>query len=375
MPGISFDEILENKRKGSLKIIMGYAAGVGKTYSMLKEGRALKERGFDIVIGYVEPHKRPETQILIEGLEQLPLKMISVGDVQFYEMDVEAIIKRAPQVVLIDELAHTNILGSKNTKRYMDVLEILDAQINVICTLNVQHLESVADKVGASTKVPVHERIPDKFLQIAQQIVMADVSMEDLRERLRLGKIYDKARAETALVNFFTYHNLAFLRELCLREVAGNQSQRLEENDLIENHESVAEETVMISISSDPTNGASLIRKGTRLAARLSSRVYVVYVQRKSEDPSLIDSQLQRKLQQNFDLAVRLGAEVKVIPSENIPNALSNFALENKIKHAVFGKSRLSPLAERIRGSVIIDFIHDAIGVDVHIVNTEGRGK
>ncbi|MES2615684.1 MAG: kinase [Bdellovibrionota bacterium] len=367
----TFDEILENKRKGSLKIIMGYAAGVGKTYSMLKEAHTLKERDFDVIIGYVEPHKRNDTQALVEGLEQIPPKQIKVGETIFYEMDVEAVIARAPQIVLVDELAHTNAVGSKNTKRYMDVLEILEAQINVITTLNVQHLESIADKVGAATKIPIHERIPDKFLQIAQQIVMADVSMEDLRERLRLGKIYDKSRAETALMNFFTYHNLAFLRELCLREVAGNQFQRLEENDLLEKHESLAEEIVMVSLSSDPTNAAVLIRKGTKMAARLSSRVYIIYVQKKSEDPSHIDSQLQRKLQQNFDLAIRLGAEVKMLHSERVADALVNFALENKIKHAVFGKSRLTPIRERIRGSILLEFIHNAVGVDVHVVNTE----
>lgn len=370
----TFDEILENKRKGSLKIIMGYAAGVGKTYSMLKEAHTLKERGFDVVIGYVEPHKRSETQALVAGLEQVPLKMLKVGDVTFYEMDVDAIIARAPKIVLVDELAHTNIAGSKHAKRYLDVLDILEAEINVISTLNVQHLESISDKVSTATKVPIHERIPDKFLQIASQIVMADVSMEDLRERLRLGKIYDKTRAETALINFFTYHNLAFLRELCLREVAGNQFQRLEENELLEKNNAVAEEAVMISLSSDPTNAPTLIRKGTKLAARLSSRVFVVFVQKKSEDPSHIDSQLQRKLQQNFDLALRLGAEVKILHSERIADALVNFALENKIKHAVFGKSRLSPVAERIRGSILLEFIHDAVGVDVHVVNTESAG-
>lgn len=369
----TFDEILEKKRKGSLKIIMGYAAGVGKTYSMLKEAHALKENGFDVVIGYVEPHKRTDTQAVVAGIEQVPLKMIKIRESTFYEMDVDAIIARAPQVVLVDELAHTNIVGSKNVKRYMDVLDILESEINVISTLNVQHLESVADKVGAATKVSIHERIPDKILQVAQQIVMADVSMEDLRERLRLGKIYDKSRAETALVNFFTYHNLAFLRELCLREVAGNQFQKLEENDLLEKNENVAEEAVMIALSSDPTNADVLIRKGTKLAARLSSRVYVIYVEKKAEDPSHIDSQLQRKLQQNFDLAIRLGAELKILHAENISDTLVNFALENKIKHAVFGNSRLSPLRERIRGSILLDFIHDAIGVDVHIIHKERR--
>ncbi|WP_186644390.1 kinase [Fluviispira vulneris] len=370
----TFEEILESKRRGSLKIIIGYAAGVGKTYSMLKEAQTLKQRGFDVVIGYVEPHKRPETQALVAGLEQVELKKCIIGSNEFLEMDVEAIIKRAPQIVLVDELAHTNVVGSKNAKRYLDVLEILDAEINVISTLNVQHLESVSDRVVSATKAPVFERIPDKVLQIAQQIVMADISMEDLRERLRLGKVYDKEKVDNALSNFFSYNNLAFLREICLREAAGNQFQKMQESEFGDN-KTFAEEAVMVALSSDPTNAAMLIRKGTKLAARLSSRVYVTYVQKKSEDPAHIDSQLQRKIQQNFDLATKLGAEVKILSGERISDILVNFALENKIKHAVFGKSRLTPLRERVRGSILLEFIHDAVGVDVHIINVESGGK
>jgi two-component system sensor histidine kinase KdpD len=188
---LTFDQVLESKRKGSLKIIIGYAAGVGKTFSMLTEAQLLKKQGFDVVIGYVEPHKRQDTQKLTEGLEQVPLKTFEVNGTTMFEMDVEAIIKRNPQIVLVDELAHTNLVGSKNPKRYLDAMEILEAKINVISTLNVQHLESIADRVVYATNAPVHERVPDKFLQMAQQIVMADISMEDLRERLRQGKIYE----------------------------------------------------------------------------------------------------------------------------------------------------------------------------------------
>lgn len=366
----TFEEIIDSKRRGSLKIIMGYAAGVGKTYSMLTEAHVLKQRGLDVVIGYVEPHKRSDTQALVVGLEQVPLKKYFVGEAIFYEMDIDAILKRHPQVVLVDELAHTNARGSKHAKRYMDVIDILDAEINVISTLNVQHLESVADRVAAATKAPVQERIPDKILQIAHQIVMADITMEDLRERLRIGKIYDKDKIDNALINFFTFNNLSFLREVCLREAAGNQYQKIQENSYGEN-KVYAEEAVMVALSSDPTNASILIRKGTKLAARLSSRVYVAYVQKKAEDPEHIDSQLQRKLQINFELATKLGAEVKVLHGENISDVLVNFAFENKICHAVFGKSRLTPLRERLRGSILLEFIHDAVGIDVHVVSVE----
>ncbi|KAB8033512.1 kinase [Fluviispira multicolorata] len=370
----TFEEILETKRRGSLKIILGYAAGVGKTYAMLNEAHRLKQRGFDVVIAYIEPHRRPETQALLAGLEQVPLKTFNVGDKTFTEMDVDAVISRQPQIVLVDELAHTNIVGSKNTKRFLDVLEILNAEINVITTLNVQHLESIADRVVAATKAPVHERIPDKVLQFAQQIVMADISMEDLRERLRLGKVYEKDKADNALANFFSYNNLAFLREICLREAAGNQYQKMQENEFSENY-AIAEEAVMVALSSDPNNAPMLIRKGTKLASRLSSRVFVTYVQKKSEDPAHIDSQLQRKIQQNFDLATKLGAEVKILYGEKISDILVNFAIDNKIRHAVFGKSRLTPIRERLRGSILLEFIHDAAGVDVHIINVESGGK
>jgi two-component system sensor histidine kinase KdpD len=366
----TFEEILESKRRGSLKIIMGYAAGVGKTYSMLSEAQALKQRGFDVVIGYVEPHRRPDTQSLVIGLEQVPLNKYSFVNMEYYEMDVDAIIKRNPQIVLVDELAHTNARGSKHEKRYMDVIDILNSQINVITTLNVQHLESVADRVSAATKASVHERIPDKILQLAHQIVMADISMEDLRERLRLGKIYDQDKVDNALINFFTYNNLSFLREICLREAAGNQFQKMQENSFGEG-KVFAEEAVMVALSSDPTNAPTLIRKGTKMAARLSSRVYVTYVQKKAEDPSHIDSQLQRKLQQNFELATKQGAIVRILQGENISDVLVNFAFENKIRHAVFGKSRLTPLRERIRGSILLEFIHDAVGIDVHIISVE----
>jgi two-component system, OmpR family, sensor histidine kinase KdpD len=366
----TFEEILESKRRGSLKIIMGYAAGVGKTFSMLTEAKALKQRGFDVVIGYVEPHRRPETQALVAGLEQVPLKTFSFGDAVFKEMDVDAIISRNPQIVLVDELAHTNAKGSKHEKRYLDVMDILNSKINVISTLNVQHLESVADRVAAATKAPVQERIPDKILQVAHQIVMADITMEDLRERLRLGKIYDKEKVDNALINFFNYNNLSFLREICLREAAGNQFQKMQENNY-GNNKTFAEEAVMVALSSDPTNAPTLIRKGTKLAARLSSRVYVTYVQKKAEDPSNIDSQLQRKLQINFDLATKLGAEVRVLHGENVSDVLVNFAFENNICHAVFGKSRLTPIRERLRGSILLEFIHDAVGIDVHIISVE----
>ncbi len=367
----SFAEILERRKKGSLKVYLGYAAGVGKTYAMLQEAHRLKERGFDVVIGYLEPHARKETVALSEGLEIIPRKVATVGSSQLEEMDVDGILARQPQIVLIDEAAHTNQTGSKNEKRYQDILEVLDQRINVITTLNVQHLESVADKVAQVTGVDIHERVPDRFMQVADQIVNIDVAIEELRERLRLGKIYKQAQAEMALAHFFSHHNLSVLRETALREATVDQIRRTDEQTLLAAKEAtLTHETVMVALSSDPNNAEILLRKATRLATQLSSKCYAVYVQRKDERPTHIDSTLQRKLQNNLKLADSLGAEVVTLRGENVSELLVNFAQEHNVRHTVFGKSRLSPIRERIRGSVLLNFIHDSVGIDVHIVTT-----
>jgi two-component system sensor histidine kinase KdpD len=366
-----FDEILERRKKGSLKIYLGYAAGVGKTYAMLQEAHRLKARGFDVVIGYLEPHDRSDTVSLVNGLEAIPPRKYTVDDRTYTEMDVESIIARKAQIVLIDELAHTNAPHSKNEKRYEDVLEILDHRMNVISTLNVQHLDSVADKVSEVTGVEIRERLPDRILQRADQIVNIDVTIEDLRDRLRLGKIYHKEQAERALTKFFTPGNLSMLREAALKEAAGDQVRRIDEQTLLsEKNALLTHDTVMVCLSSDPTSAEVLIRKGTRIAMQLASKCYVVYVQRSFESPTSIDATLQRKLQNNLTLAKKLGAEIVTLQGESIAALLSEFALEHNVRHVVFGKSRLSPLRERLRGSVLLDFIHDSIGVDVHIVSS-----
>jgi two-component system, OmpR family, sensor histidine kinase KdpD len=371
-----FDELIERKKKGSFKIYLGYAAGVGKTFEMLQEGHRLKARGIDVAIGYVEPHARPETTALIQGLEQIPRRINSIGGRDLSEMDLAAILKRKPQVVLIDEFAHTNGEGVKNEKRYLDVWDVLEHDINVITTLNVQHLESVAERVSQITFAPVQERVPDDVLRRADEIVLVDVTMEELRERLRSGKIYERTKAEQALLRFFTYENLAFLREMCLREVAGDQVRKIEQSELLNrNPTDVVSEAVMVSLSSNPTHAEMLIRKATRMAAQLSTRCYAVYVQKRREFPGHIDAALQRRLQNNLKLAETLGAEVITLQGDNIAEALVTFATTYHVKHAVLGKSRRSPLMDLIKGSVILDFIHDSVGIDVHVVTlTEGPG-
>jgi two-component system sensor histidine kinase KdpD len=366
-----FDEILARRKKGSLKIYLGYAAGVGKTYSMLQEAHRLKDRGFDVVIGYVEPHERQDTSSLVQDLEMIPKRFFTLGDRSYEEMDLQAVIKRNPQIALVDELAHSNAPNSKNEKRYQDILELLDNEISVISTMNVQHLESVADRVAEITGAEVRERVPDLILQRADQIVSVDVSIEELRERLRMGKIYRSEQAERALVNFFSQPNLSMLRETALREAAGDQVRRIDEQNLLSlNASKLSHETVMVCLSSDPTNAEILIRRGTKMASQFSARCFVVYVQRKLESPTVIEAGLQRKIQNNLVLAKRLGAEVVTLQGDNISEILVNFSVENKVRHAVFGKSRLSPFRERLRGSVVLDFSYDAVGVDIHILST-----
>ncbi|MBF0566871.1 MAG: universal stress protein, partial [Nitrospirae bacterium] len=387
-----FEKLLERKTKGSLKIYLGYAAGVGKTFAMLQEGHRLREQGYDVVAGYVEPHSRPDTINLMKGLESVEPLRLSIGrdldsgqagmtkngsgtisassSSTIPEMDVDGVIRRNPQIVLIDELAHTNAAGSKNEKRYQDVMEILECGINVITTLNIQHFEAIADKVNAALRVPVGERVPDYILQRADQIVNVDVTIEELRERLRLGKIYNMEKASTALLHFFTHENLSFLRKLALQEAADDQLRRIEEDPLSPERIGLeADEAVMVAISSGAPNAESLMRKAGKLAAQLSARCYVVYVQRKLESPQRIDSALQRKLLSNLKLAKQLGAEVVTLQGEDVAETLVNFAQTHKVRHAIFGKTERSPLKERLFGSVLQDFINDSVGIDTHIIS------
>ena len=369
MENLGFEKLLERKTRGSLKIYMGYAAGVGKTFAMLKEGHQLKERGYDVVIGHIELHNRPDTTNLLKGLDAVPPAYRTVGNSLVIELDLEEIIKRSPQIVLIDEMAHTNAPGSKNEKRFQDIVEILDHGINVITTLNIQHLESISEKVSSTLKVQVGERVPDYVIARADQIVNVDISIEDLRQRFREGKIYGKDKTETALLHFFTHENLSLLRKLVLQEVAEDQLRKIKEDRFLpERIIQEANEAVMVAISSDATNADALIRRGTKLASQLAARCYVVYVQRKHEAPERIDTSLQRKLLDMFRLAKLLGTEVEALQGEDVANTLVNFAQTHQVRHAVFGKPRSTPLRERFFGSVLQDFVHDSVGIEIHIV-------
>ena len=366
----SFLRMIRRDQRGRLKIYLGYGAGVGKTYQMLLEGHRLKAEGIDVVAALVETHGRIETARLIEGLEVIPRSRQEYRGVTLEEMDVDAVLARKPQVALIDELAHTNVPGSRNPKRYQDVQDILSAGIHVITTLNIQHLESLYDTVEKAIRVKVRERIPDTVVAEADEIVNVDLSSEDLRERLQEGKIYPADRIGTALANFFTDSNLETLRELTLRELAAHIDLRRREH--IEEKESTAPDQVMVCLSSRGPNSETLLRYGSRLAGRLNRNWYAVYVQTPSEEPTIIDSQTQRILQGTLTLAKELGAMVFTYKGEDIAQTILRFAKEYRVGHIVIGSPGSIPVWQRCLGrrSVVDRLIDESRDVTVVVCDT-----
>jgi len=366
----SFLRMIRRDQRGRLKIYLGYGAGVGKTYQMLLEGHRLKAEGIDVVAALVETHGRIETARLIEGLEVIPRSRQEYRGVTLEEMDVDAVLARKPQVALIDELAHTNVPGSRNPKRYQDVQDILSAGIHVITTLNIQHLESLYDTVEKAIRVKVRERIPDTVVAEADEIVNVDLSSEDLRERLQEGKIYPADRIGTALANFFTDSNLETLRELTLRELAAHIDLRRREH--LEEKESTAPDQVMVCLSSRGPNSETLLRYGSRLAGRLNRNWYAVYVQTPSEEPTIIDSQTQRILQGTLTLAKELGAMVFTYKGEDIAQTILRFAKEYRVGHIVIGSPGSIPVWQRCLGrrSVVDHLIDESRDVTVVVCDT-----
>ncbi|MGH7962068.1 MAG: histidine kinase, partial [Candidatus Binatia bacterium] len=296
-----FLELVERAKRGRLKIYIGAAAGVGKTYQMLEEAHALRKRGVDVVLAFIETHGRAETAALIEGLEVIPRRQLEYRGVVVEEMDLDAALARQPQVAVVDELAHTNLPGCRHRKRYQDVLALLDAGINVICAFNVQHLESLNDLVRHTTGVTVRETVPDSFLRQADQVVNLDLAVEDLLDRLRAGKIYGQEKIPWALEHFFKLENLSILREIALREVAENidrtVSAQIPADEM--SRKAAASGRVMVCLSSHSPHGATLLRRGSRMAGRLNTDWFVVYVETPGEALLRIDAEAQRFLLDN----------------------------------------------------------------------------
>jgi two-component system sensor histidine kinase KdpD len=360
-----FLRLIEKSRLGKLKIYLGHAAGVGKTFAMLEEAHRLKKAGVDVVIGWVEAHGRKDTEALLEGLEIIPRKKVPHAGATVEVLDVEAIFKRYPTVCVVDELPYTNVAGSPHPKRYLEVHDLLLAGINIITAMNIQHLESLHDTVLRATGVDVRERVPDRFVLEADQVVNVDLTAEELRERLRLGKIYPAERAAAALENFFTENNLNELRELALRETANVLDQRPRAGTKSPTDVS---EKIAVFISTNPVTTARLLRASSRLAGRLNREWMAVYVRRKKEDPLNIPSDLQRKFIQNVQLATELGGSVTVLESENVCEALLKYCRENDVNLVVLGTSERH-WWQFTRPDVLEFFMHHAPGIDIHIVD------
>lgn len=353
------------KTKGNFKLFLGYAPGVGKTFAMLSEGVRRHSYGEDVVMGIIETHGRKAIAELAQQLEAVPRRQIEYKGTVFEEMDVDAIIARRPQVVLIDELAHTNIPGSKHRKRYEDVQEILAAKIDVVSTLNIQHMESIAPTVHAITGITVRETVPDWVPLMANETVMVDLTPEALQNRLRRGVVYHPEKVDQALKNFFRSGNLNALRELALRQVAEQVDRSLEsymEAKDIEENWSVRER-LAVCISSNPA-AQYLIARGARMARRLDAQFYVIYVDAGTDG----GADRQKSLAANVRFAEDLGAEVIRTRGRNIADAVAQVVREKHITQVIFGRSAVKGLHRLFYLSAVHRFLREAPAVDVHIV-------
>lgn len=361
-----FLNLIRKSKRGKFKIYIGMSAGVGKSYRMLQEAHSILKNGIDVKIGFIETHKRKETGALIEGLPIIPRKKSFYKGKELEEMDLQTIINFHPEVVVIDELAHTNIPGSKNEKRWQDVIEILDAGINVISAVNIQHIESINEEVHTITGIQVTERIPDKLLQMADEVVNIDLTADELIARLKEGKIYDQSKVETALRNFFQSDKILQLRELALKEVA-SQVERKVDNEVTINTR-LRHERFLACISSNPDKAKMLIRKTARLASYYNSKWYVLYVQTRSEDANRIKLSVQRHLINNFKMATEMGAEVIQIKSNNIPASIAKVADEKQITTICIGLPHIRLWQLIIKTSSFSRLLKKIDGSDIDLV-------
>ncbi len=371
-----FLALVRRNRQGRLKLFIGPAPGVGKTYRMLQEAHQLKATGADVVIGLIESHGRPETERLVAGLEHVPTRHVEYRGVSLEELDVDAVIARSPEIVLVDEVAHTNAPGTRNPKRYLDVLDLLDAGIHVFCALNIQHLESLNDLLQRAIGVKVRETVPDSFVRRADQIVNIDLPAEDLLQRLREGKVYPVERVERALEAFFQPDKLENLRELALREVAEAIERAQHQASEASRQRSPATRSatasrLMVGLSAAP-NARALLRRASRLAGRLNAHWFAVYVQTPREGPERIDTASQRRVFEAQQLAVELGAEVHQIEGEDVVTALIDFASGHGITDIAVGAPRTRPaLLAFIRPSVAHRLLVHGHRFNLHVLVTE----
>jgi two-component system sensor histidine kinase KdpD len=369
-PEAWLEEVAPTKAQGVFKLFLGYAPGVGKTYSMLSEAIRRYSRGEDVLVGVVETHGRKAIGELAQKLETVPRRRVEYKGTMFDEMDLDGILLRKPQVVVVDELAHTNIEGSKHRKRYEDVIELLDANIDVLSTMNVQHIESLGPTVAQITGVQVRETVPDWVMQRVDEVVMADVTPQALQKRMQRGDIYPVERVERALGHFFRPGNLIALRELALKQVTQVVDRSLDQYLAKEHIEQAptVRERIAVCISSNPA-AQYLIARGSRMAQAIGGELYVVYVDI-GQDSRPED---QRSLTENLRFAENLGAHIHRASGKNVAEAVAGFVRENHITQVIFGRSARSGWQRYLYLSAIHKFLRDAPAVDVHIVTQEVR--
>jgi len=361
-----FLDLIKRSRRGKFKIYIGMSAGVGKTYRMLKEVRTLVRNGIDVKIGYIETHGRKETEALLDGLPVIPRRKLFYKGKELEEMDLNAIINMHPEVVVVDELAHTNIEGSKNEKRWQDVVDILNAGINVISAINIQHIESLNEEVEKITGAAIKERIPDKVLQMADEVVNIDLTADELVARLKEGKIYDEKKIQQALNNFFQVERILQLRELALREVA-NQVERKIYTEVPKNIK-LRPELFLACISTSEESAKIIIRKTARLASYYHSKWYVLYVQTSNESSDKINLASQRHLINNMKLATQLGAEVLKVKSNNIAKSIWETAEKYDITTICIGKPHFKFYQLVLKTAVFTQLLNKMSKTDIDLV-------
>ena len=365
-PGGYFLDLIKRSRRGKLKVYIGMSAGVGKTYRILQESHLLLSSGIDIRIGYAETHGRPETAQLLDGLPVIARRKLFYKGKELEEMDLQSILNIRPEVVVVDELAHTNIGGSKNEKRWQDVMDILAEGINVISAVNIQHLESLNQQIESITGTTIRERIPDRILQIADEVVNIDLTAGELINRLKEGKIYDQAKVDTALMHFFSTDKLLMLREIALKEVASLVERKIVQE--IPRNVQPRSENFLVCISSNAETARKLIRKTARLASYYHSNWFVLYVQRKKEYGDQIALSAQRHLINNFRLATELGAEVIRLQQENVALAIMETAEKKTITTICIGKPHLNLLQVILNTNIFNHLLNKLSQSDIDLV-------
>lgn len=361
-----FLNLIRRSKRGKFKIYIGMSAGVGKTYRMLQEAHSLLRNNVDVKIGYIETHNRPETHALIDGLPVIPRRKTFYKGKELEEMDLQAILNIHPEIVIVDELAHANIEGSKNEKRWQDVIDILDAGINVITAVNIQHIESLNDEVQQITGIDVRERVPDRVLQLADEVVNIDLTADELITRLQEGKIYHSSRIRTSLSNFFQPEKILQLRELALKEVASQVERKVDREVAI--GAKLRHERFLACISSNDETARRIIRKTARLAGYYNSKWFVLYVQTRREDPNRIKLSVQRHLINNFKLATELGGDVIRVKDSNIPSVIARMTEEKSITTVCIGKPHLRLWQVILKTNVFNQLLNKLSDSDIDLV-------